>query len=70
MLEVKQRKRDNPEKAAAKNTAMKEMLKSKMHRLNVEIDHDLFVRVRDRAQQNDTKVSAVIRELLEQYARK
>jgi hypothetical protein len=70
MLEMKQRKRDNPEKVAAKNAAIKEMLKSKMHRLNVEIDHDLFVRVRDRAQQNDTKVSAVIRELLEQYARK
>ena len=55
-------------KTPAAESAMKEVLKTKPHRLNVEIDRALFIRVRQRAMEKDTTVSAVIRRLLDEYA--
>ena len=63
-LSAKKSNRTDP----AAQAALKEVLKVKKHRVNVDIDQNIFIAAKARAALNQTTISDILRQCLTQYA--
>ena len=63
-LSAKKSKRTDP----AAQAALKEVLKVKKHRVNVDIDQNIFIAAKARAAMNQTSISEILRQCLSEYA--
>ena len=65
-LSAKKSKRTDPAAQAALKEVMK--VEVKKHRVNVDVDQNIFIAAKARAAMNQTSISEILRQCLSEYA--